>query len=169
MSPKQARVKHPTSRKFPSVDNPGIVEAIRNKTKKTSLRPRREGGQNLNASHRRGSGSKSKAIHNNEPPPQAEQPTQEESDSDTPTEEGGGDREVAEEESGDEEVNEEETGGKDGDGQETEDEDDGEESGDEDDGEERPQGCHSSYEARNVMGYDEELSTTSNRINHQRS
>ncbi|XP_026383973.1 uncharacterized protein LOC113279494 [Papaver somniferum] len=34
MSPKQARVKHPTNRKFSSVDNPGIVEAIRNKTKK---------------------------------------------------------------------------------------------------------------------------------------
>ncbi|XP_026395765.1 ribosome-binding protein 1-like [Papaver somniferum] len=95
-----------------------------------SLRPRREGVQKLNASHRRGSWSKANAIHINDPPPQAEQPAQEEYDSDTPTEEGGDNREVSEKENGEEEVNEDQSGGKEGDGEESgSKEGDGQESG----------------------------------------
>ncbi|XP_026399194.1 ankyrin repeat domain-containing protein 50-like [Papaver somniferum] len=96
-----------------------IVPSSPSQTSQThiSLGPRREGGKNLNASRRRGSGSKAKGIRINDAPPQVEQPTQEEYDSDTPTKEEGGDRQVAEEqsdeeESGGKEVNEEEIGGK---------------------------------------------------------
>ncbi|XP_026384028.1 suppressor protein SRP40-like [Papaver somniferum] len=58
------------------------------------LEPRRQGGQNLNASHRRAAGSKAKGISINDPPPPAEQPTHEESDSDIPTEQEGGEEEM---------------------------------------------------------------------------
>ncbi|XP_026409842.1 uncharacterized protein LOC113304936 [Papaver somniferum] len=165
---KPSRMKHPTNRNYSSDNNPGIVEAIRNKTKEVleeqeasriakeeemgnkskpkkkykrkhdlvtpkPLRPRREDGKNLNASHRnrRGTRSKAKGISINDPPPQAEQPTHEKYDSETPTEQEGGHKQVEEEESdeeqsgakeggeeesdessSDEEVNEEQSGGK---------------------------------------------------------
>ncbi|XP_026450896.1 AP2-like ethylene-responsive transcription factor AIL5 [Papaver somniferum] len=60
-----------------------------------TLGPRRKYGQNLNASHRRATGSKATGISINDPPPQAEQPTHEESVSDTPTEQEYGDTKVS--------------------------------------------------------------------------
>ncbi|XP_026451318.1 uncharacterized protein LOC113351575 [Papaver somniferum] len=75
------------------------------------LEPRQKCGQNLNASNRRDTGSKAKGISINDPPPQLEQPTHEEFDSDTPTEQS--DEEVNEEKSGGKEIDEEEIGGED--------------------------------------------------------
>ncbi|XP_026417358.1 uncharacterized protein LOC113312837 [Papaver somniferum] len=136
---KKTKVKHATNRPNKGKQQRQAEKKYKRKNdldSPRSLRPRREGGQNLNAYHRRGSGSKAKAIHINDPPLQAEQPAQEESDSDTPTEEGGGDREVDEEERNDgqesEEGDEEESGDEDN-GKESEDEGDGEESEDEGD------------------------------------
>ncbi|XP_026384315.1 uncharacterized protein LOC113279884 [Papaver somniferum] len=134
---KSTRMKHPTNKNYSSGNDPGIVEAIRKKTKEVHeeaevsriakeeemgrirqknqvekkykrkydlatpkpLGPRRKDGKNLNASHRnpRGTGSKAKGIIIDDPPPQAEQPTHEESDSKKPTEQEGDDREIEEE------------------------------------------------------------------------
>ncbi|XP_026459966.1 uncharacterized protein LOC113360709 [Papaver somniferum] len=142
------RTKYATNKNHSSDDNPRLVEAIRNRTKKVQeqseasriaqeeemsrimqknqaekkykkkydhatphpLGPRRKDGKNFNSSHRnpRGTGSKAKGIIINDPPPQAEQPTHEESDPKTPTEQEGGDKE----EESDEGVNEEQSGGK---------------------------------------------------------
>lgn len=96
------------------------------------LGPRRKDGKNLNASHRnpRGNGSKAKGIIIDDPPPQAEQPTHKESDSETPTEQEGDDREI-EEEKGDEEG-----GGKEGGEDESDESESDEEEGEDESGEE---------------------------------
>ncbi|XP_026433573.1 high mobility group nucleosome-binding domain-containing protein 5-like [Papaver somniferum] len=135
------RTKYATNRNHSSDNNPGLVEAIRNRTKEVQeqsealriaqeeemggirqknqvekkykrkydlatpkpLGPRQKDGKILNASHGnpRGTGCKAKGIIIDDPPPQAEQPTHEESDPETSNEQEGDDREI-EEEKGDE-------------------------------------------------------------------
>ncbi|XP_026445037.1 uncharacterized protein DDB_G0290685-like [Papaver somniferum] len=89
-----------------------------------SLRPHQEGGQNLNAFHRRGSGRGGDR-----------EVVEEESGEEEVNKEESGGEEGDGVESGGKEADGEENGGKDGDGEGSENEDDGEESEDEGDGE----------------------------------
>ncbi|XP_026377920.1 ABC transporter F family member 4-like [Papaver somniferum] len=116
------------------------------------LRPRRKDGKNLNASHLnpRATGSKAKGIIINDPPPQAEQPTHEESDSETPTEQEGCDKQGGEEEIH-EEVNEEQSGGKEGGEEEKRDKKGGEEKSDESEGDEEEGDKEDDKEIREVV------------------
>ncbi|XP_026384455.1 uncharacterized protein LOC113280032 [Papaver somniferum] len=95
------RTKYAINRNNSSDDDPELVEVIRNRTREVQEQSEAfRIAQEEEMGQIRGTGSKSKGININDPPPRAEEQTHEEPDSDTPTEQEGGEEERIEEQSG---------------------------------------------------------------------